>query len=63
MSTEKVVSMDRPEVGWRVRLKHQVDRFPEFSVPAASVGSQRGLRPPGPTEPGGSRTEAPGFAG
>lgn len=38
MANGKAVVMDRPEVGRRVRLKHRVDRFPEFSVPAGATG-------------------------
>ncbi len=39
MNRSKVVLMDRPEVGKRVRLKNRVDRFPEFSVPAGVTGT------------------------
>jgi hypothetical protein len=35
----KVVVMDRPEVGRRVRLKQRVERYPEFSVPRGSTGT------------------------
>ena len=31
--------MRRPEVGQRVRFKHAVDRFPEFSAPAGTTGA------------------------
>ncbi len=39
MSGNKVVLMDKPEVGRRVRLKNRVDRYPEFSVPAGVTGT------------------------
>lgn len=39
MSQNRVVLMDRPEVGKRVRLRNRVDRFPEFSVPAGVTGT------------------------
>lgn len=39
MSTEKVVRMNYPEVGQRVRLKHRVDRFPEFTVAGGATGT------------------------
>lgn len=39
MAQNKVVVMNRPEMGKRVRLKHRVDRFPEFSVPAGVTGT------------------------
>jgi len=39
MSQNKVVNMNPPEVGKRVRLKHRVDRFPEFSVPVGATGT------------------------
>lgn len=39
MAHNKIVQVILPEVGQRVRLKHRVDRFPEFSVPAGSTGT------------------------
>ncbi len=39
MSQNKVVHMNPPEVGKRVRLKNRVDRFPEFSVPEGVTGT------------------------
>jgi hypothetical protein len=31
--------MNRPEVGLRVKFRHRVDRFPEFSAPAETTGT------------------------
>ncbi len=39
MDQPKVVQMNRPEVGSRVRLKNRVDRFPEFSAPEGATGT------------------------